>query len=94
MSHNDQACVPDLLREALTCLDQVNDADGTVRRLKSKVCIFSWIPTSLNVVQLLKPHCLCIFLDRAGPFYQSVIYSWFFIREANYIMIYIILCQI
>lgn len=32
-----QACVPDLLREALTCLDQVNDADGTVRRLKSKV---------------------------------------------------------
>jgi hypothetical protein len=32
-----QACVPDLLREALTCLDQVNDADGTVRRLKSRV---------------------------------------------------------
>uniref|UniRef100_A0A7I4E781 Nuclear pore protein n=1 Tax=Physcomitrium patens TaxID=3218 RepID=A0A7I4E781_PHYPA len=35
-----QACVPDLLREALTCLDQVNDADGTVRRLKSKIANF------------------------------------------------------
>ncbi|KAG0576106.1 hypothetical protein KC19_5G056000 [Ceratodon purpureus] len=35
-----QACVPDLLREALICLDQVNDADGTVRRLKSKIANF------------------------------------------------------
>jgi nuclear pore complex protein Nup93 len=33
-----QTCVPDLLRAALTCLDNVRDADGTLRALKSKVC--------------------------------------------------------
>ncbi|KAJ4809671.1 Nuclear pore complex protein Nup93 [Rhynchospora pubera] len=32
-----QACVPDLLRGALTCLDNVGDADGTLRALKSKI---------------------------------------------------------
>lgn len=38
-----QACVPDLLRVSLTCLDNVRDADGTIRALKSKVCRLSYI---------------------------------------------------
>lgn len=33
-----QACVPDLLRVALTCLDNVTDADGSLRALRAKVC--------------------------------------------------------
>ena len=36
-----QTCVPDLMRVALTCLDNVRDADGTIRALKSKVCMLA-----------------------------------------------------
>lgn len=32
-----QAAVPDLLKVAITCLDNVSDSDGSVRNLKSKV---------------------------------------------------------
>lgn len=71
MSHNDQACVPDLLREALTCLDQVNDADGTVRRLKTKVCIFSWIPTLLSVVQLVETSLSVHILGQGGALFSN-----------------------
>ncbi|XP_039128738.1 nuclear pore complex protein NUP93A-like [Dioscorea cayenensis subsp. rotundata] len=35
-----QACVPDLLKAALTCLDNVTDTDGTLRALKSKIASF------------------------------------------------------
>lgn len=33
-----QACVPDLLRVALTCMDNVSDTDGSLRALRAKVC--------------------------------------------------------
>jgi nuclear pore complex protein Nup93 len=35
-----QACVPDLLKEALTCLDRVTDTDGTIRNIKTKIANF------------------------------------------------------
>ncbi|CAN6483165.1 unnamed protein product [Victoria cruziana] len=35
-----EACVPDLLKVALTCLDYVPDADGMVRALKAKISNF------------------------------------------------------
>jgi hypothetical protein len=31
--------VPDLLKEALTCLDRVTDTDGTIRNIKTKVIV-------------------------------------------------------
>jgi nuclear pore complex protein Nup93 len=33
-----QACVPDLLKVALTCLENVTDSDGSLRALRAKVC--------------------------------------------------------
>ena len=33
-----QTCVPDLLRVALHCLDNVKDTDGSLRALRTKVC--------------------------------------------------------
>lgn len=38
LSPHVQVCVPDLLKVALNCLDNVADTDGMVRALKSKVC--------------------------------------------------------
>eukprot|EP01018_Ginkgo_biloba_P022309 Gb_32484 [translate_table: standard] len=35
-----QACVPDLLKVALTCLDNITDTDGTIRMLKTKIANF------------------------------------------------------
>ncbi|BBN03469.1 nuclear pore complex protein Nup93 [Marchantia polymorpha subsp. ruderalis] len=35
-----QACIPDLLKVAITCLDNVTDTDGTVRLLKTKIANF------------------------------------------------------
>jgi len=32
-----QACIPDLLKVALNCIDNVRDTDGTLRAVKSKV---------------------------------------------------------
>ncbi|URD90802.1 Nup93/Nic96 [Musa troglodytarum] len=37
LSPHVQACVPDLLKIALNCLDNVKDTDGTLRALKSKI---------------------------------------------------------
>lgn len=34
-----QTCVPDLLKVALTCLDNVADTDGSIRGMRSKVHI-------------------------------------------------------
>lgn len=38
LSPHIQACVPDLLKVALTCLDNVADSDGSLRALRAKVC--------------------------------------------------------
>lgn len=38
LSPHVQACVPDLLKVALSCTESVPDSDGTLRILKSKVC--------------------------------------------------------
>lgn len=35
-----QACVPDLLRVALTCLENVTDTDGSLRSLRTKIANF------------------------------------------------------
>ncbi|GAB2267050.1 Nuclear pore complex protein nup93a [Dionaea muscipula] len=35
-----QACVPDVLRVALTCLDNVTDTDGSLRALRTKIANF------------------------------------------------------
>eukprot|EP00249_Psilotum_nudum_P024016 c29060_g1_i1 orf=572-3217(-) len=35
-----QACIPDLLKVALTCLDNVSDSDGAIRALKTKIANF------------------------------------------------------
>jgi nuclear pore complex protein Nup93 len=37
LSPHVQACVPDLLKLALNCMDNVRDTDGTLRAVKSKV---------------------------------------------------------
>lgn len=39
LSPHIQACVPDLLKVALNCLDNVTDSDGSLRALRTKVCI-------------------------------------------------------
>lgn len=39
LSPHVQACIPDLLKVALTCLDNVTDTDGSLRALRAKVCI-------------------------------------------------------
>ncbi|ONK76363.1 uncharacterized protein A4U43_C03F26910 [Asparagus officinalis] len=40
LSPHVQACVPDLLKVALSCADNVTDSDGTLRILKSKIANF------------------------------------------------------
>lgn len=40
LSPHVQACVPDLLKVALTCLDNVTDTDGSLRIMRSKVLYF------------------------------------------------------
>ncbi|OAY82065.1 Nuclear pore complex protein NUP93A [Ananas comosus] len=40
LSPHVQACVPDLLKIALSCIDNVADTDGTLRALKSKIANF------------------------------------------------------
>ncbi|KAL5069474.1 hypothetical protein RYX36_020361, partial [Vicia faba] len=35
-----QACIPDLLKVALTCLDNVADSDGSLRALRAKTSSF------------------------------------------------------
>lgn len=40
LSPHVQACVPDLLKVALSCADNVTDTDGTLRALKSKIANF------------------------------------------------------
>lgn len=38
LSPHVQACVPDLLKVALSCLDNVTDSDGSLHGLRTKVC--------------------------------------------------------
>ncbi|XP_072958935.1 nuclear pore complex protein NUP93A-like [Typha angustifolia] len=40
LSPHVQACVPELLKVALSCMDNVTDTDGTLRALKSKIANF------------------------------------------------------
>ncbi|CAI9765651.1 unnamed protein product [Fraxinus pennsylvanica] len=40
LSPNVQACVPDLLKVALHCLDNVTDTDGSLRALRAKIANF------------------------------------------------------
>lgn len=41
LSPHVQGCIPDLLRAALTCLDNVTDSDGSLRALRAKVLSFT-----------------------------------------------------
>lgn len=41
-----QACVPDILKVTLVCLENVKDSDGTLRSLKSKVSTLCFISSS------------------------------------------------
>ncbi|KAL5738915.1 hypothetical protein ACOSQ2_028095 [Xanthoceras sorbifolium] len=40
LSRHVQACVPDLLKVALTCLDNVTDTDGSLRAMRAKIANF------------------------------------------------------
>ncbi|BAT91543.1 nuclear pore complex protein NUP93A-like [Vigna umbellata] len=40
LSSHVQACIPDLLKVALTCLDNVTDSDGSLRALRAKIATF------------------------------------------------------
>ncbi|XP_027339854.1 nuclear pore complex protein NUP93A-like isoform X1 [Abrus precatorius] len=40
LSPHVQACIPDLLKAALTCLDNVPDSDGSIRALRAKIASF------------------------------------------------------
>ncbi|KAL2456310.1 Nuclear pore complex protein [Abeliophyllum distichum] len=40
LSPHVQACVPDLLKVALHCLDNVTDTDGSLRALRAKIANF------------------------------------------------------
>ncbi|CAJ2661347.1 unnamed protein product [Trifolium pratense] len=40
LSPHVQACIPDLLKVALTCLDNVTDSDGSLRALRAKISNF------------------------------------------------------
>lgn len=50
LSPHVQACVPDLLKVALHCLDNVRDTDGSLRALREKVHIS--ISSTLHALQL------------------------------------------
>lgn len=39
LSAHVQACVPDVLKVALHCLDNLTDSDGSLRALRTKVCL-------------------------------------------------------
>lgn len=43
-----QTCVPDLLKVALTCLDNVADTDGSIRGMRSKIAGFLASNTQRN----------------------------------------------
>lgn len=64
LSPHVQACVPDLLKIALSCIDNVADTDGTLRALKSKVShlllpnvFFYIVPTHSELHSRLLNHC-------------------------------------
>ncbi|KAG8479754.1 hypothetical protein CXB51_029265 [Gossypium anomalum] len=40
LSPHVQACLPDLLKVAITCLDNVSDTDGSLRAMRSKIATF------------------------------------------------------
>ncbi|KAG6694262.1 hypothetical protein I3842_09G039700 [Carya illinoinensis] len=46
LSSHVQACVPELLKVALTCLDNLTDTDGSLRALRAKIA--SFIANNLN----------------------------------------------
>ncbi|KAF4361141.1 hypothetical protein G4B88_027681 [Cannabis sativa] len=48
LSPHVQACVPDLLRVVLTCLDNVTDSDGSLRALRAKIASFIATNSSRN----------------------------------------------
>ncbi|GAV83483.1 LOW QUALITY PROTEIN: Nic96 domain-containing protein [Cephalotus follicularis] len=48
MSPHVQACVPDLLKVALSCLDSVADTDGSLRAMRTKIANFLANNTNLN----------------------------------------------
>ena len=42
LSPHVQACVPDLLKVALTCLENVTDTDGSLRAMRTKVYMLAF----------------------------------------------------
>lgn len=48
LSPHVQACVPDLLKVALTCLDNVTDTDGSLRAMRAKIAGFLAYNTNQN----------------------------------------------
>lgn len=54
LSPHVQACVPDLLKVALTCLDNVTDSDGSLRALKAKVCSSAQFFRKTNLIVCVK----------------------------------------
>lgn len=43
LSHHVQVCVPDLLKVALHCLENVRDTDGSLRALRDKVNLTAYM---------------------------------------------------
>lgn len=53
LSPHVQACVPDLLKVALACLDNMVDSDGSLRALRAKVCFKNWFHHLLFCIPIL-----------------------------------------
>lgn len=51
LSPHVQACVPDLLKVALSCLDNVADTDGSLRAMRTKVCLLQMAMVNVLVSQ-------------------------------------------
>uniref|UniRef100_A0A7N0UVA0 Nuclear pore protein n=1 Tax=Kalanchoe fedtschenkoi TaxID=63787 RepID=A0A7N0UVA0_KALFE len=48
LSPHVQACIPDLLKVALSCMENITDSDGSLRTLRSKIANFVANNSSLN----------------------------------------------
>lgn len=57
LSPHVQACIPDLLKVSLTCVDNVTDSDGSLRALRAKVL------SRGSLVWLIYVHAVVTFIE-------------------------------
>lgn len=67
LSPHVQACIPDLLKVSLTCVDNVTDSDGSLRALRAKVL------SRGSLVWLIHVHAVVAFVEI--PSFTIIVFS-------------------